>query len=183
MVMRGWRPGYSILSWLPVYSFALGLLTLIPAYLLWVGNRYALTVSIVTFGVHTIVLLLLLTAFRGQVAAQSIGAMTFRMIVWIIILACCGSADKAERRSPLTFVYESVTRLRGIFSTAEGTPTFNGLFLVNGNNNADIAKLGSEFSAALPIIPRANSSKTKRQPCIQIYSSSPKSTGVNPTPS
>lgn len=87
MVMRGWRPGYSILSWLPVYNFVFGLLTLIPAYLLWVNSRYALTASIVTFGIHTIVLLLLLTVFRGQVATQSIGAMSFRVIVWIVILA------------------------------------------------------------------------------------------------
>lgn len=87
MVLRGWRPDYSILSWLPVYNFAVGLLTLVPAYLLWVNNRYALTASIVTFGVHTIVLLLLLTLFRGQVATQSIGAMSFRVITWIVVLA------------------------------------------------------------------------------------------------
>ncbi len=87
MVMRGWRPGYSILSWLPVYNFAVGLLTLVPAYLLWVNSHFALTASIATFGIHTIVLLLLLTIFRGQVAAQSIGAMSFRVVVWIGILA------------------------------------------------------------------------------------------------
>ncbi|MEW5938628.1 MAG: hypothetical protein AB1750_03105 [Chloroflexota bacterium] len=87
MVMRGWRPGYSILSWLPVYNFAVGLLTLIPAVLLWIDHRYALTASLVTFGIHAIVLLLLLTVFRGQVAAQSVGAMSFRVIVWVAILA------------------------------------------------------------------------------------------------
>lgn len=86
MVMRGWRPGYSILSWLPVYNFVLGLLTLIPAYLLWIDNRYALTASLVTFGIHATVLLLLLTAFRGQAATQSIGAMIFRAILWGVIL-------------------------------------------------------------------------------------------------
>lgn len=87
MVLRGWKPGYSILSWLPVYNFMVGLLTLIPAYLLWVDNRYALTASIVTFALHAVVLLLLLTFLRGQVATQSIGAMSFRVVVWIIILA------------------------------------------------------------------------------------------------
>jgi hypothetical protein len=87
MVMRGWRPGYNVLSWLPVYNFAVGLLTLIPAYLLWVNSRYALTASIVTFALHAIVLVLLLIVFRGQVAAQSLGAMSFRVVVWIGILA------------------------------------------------------------------------------------------------
>lgn len=86
MVMRGWRPGYSVLSWLPVYNFTFGLLTLIPAYLLWTNNRFALVVSIATFALHAIVLLILLTLFRGQVATQSIGAMSFRVIVWITIL-------------------------------------------------------------------------------------------------
>ncbi len=87
MVMRGWRPGYSVLSWLPVYNFVLGLLTLIPAYLLWMDNRYAFVASIVTFALHAVVLFILLSLFRGQVAAQSIGAMSFRLVVWIIILA------------------------------------------------------------------------------------------------
>ena len=87
MVMRGWRPGYSILSWLPVYNFAVGLLTLIPAYLLWVNSRYALTASIVIFSIHAVVLILLFTIFRNTAAFQSIGAMSFRVVVWIAILA------------------------------------------------------------------------------------------------
>lgn len=87
MVIRGWQPGYNVLSWLPVYNFAVGLLTLIPAYLLWVGNRYALAASIVIFALHAIILVLLLALFRGQVATQSIGAMSFRVIVWIVIFA------------------------------------------------------------------------------------------------
>ena len=62
-------------------------LTLIPAYLLWVNNRYALAASIVIFALHASILALLLALFRGQVAAQSIGAMSFRVIMWMIIFA------------------------------------------------------------------------------------------------
>lgn len=87
MVVRGWRPGYSILSWLPVYNLVVGLLTLLPAILLWVNHEYAIAASIATLALHAMVLLLLLTVFRGQAAAQSIGAMSFRMIAWIVILA------------------------------------------------------------------------------------------------
>lgn len=87
MVMRGWTPGYSILAWLPVYNFVMGILTLLPAYLLWVNHRYALIASLVTFGIHAIVLVLILTAFRNTVAFQSIGAMSFRVVAWIVILA------------------------------------------------------------------------------------------------
>lgn len=87
MVMRGWQPGYSVLSWLPVYNFVFGLLTLIPAVLLWINHRYAIIVSLGIFGIHAAVLLLLLTVFRGEVATQSIDAMSFRLAVWLVILA------------------------------------------------------------------------------------------------
>ena len=84
--MQGWNPGYSVLSWLPVYNFVMGILALIPAILLWVNHRYALTTSVATLGIHSLVLLLLLSAFRGEVAFQSIAAMIFRLVVWIVIL-------------------------------------------------------------------------------------------------
>ena len=84
--MQGWNPGYSVLSWLPVYNFAMGILTLIPATLLWLNHRYALAASITTLGIHMLVLLFLLTTFRGEVAFQSIAAMIFRLVVWIAIL-------------------------------------------------------------------------------------------------
>ena len=85
--MRGWDPGYSVIMWLPVYNFVMGIMTLIPAILIWVNHRYAMIAVIGTFSIHTIVLLLLLTIFRGSVAAQSIAAMIFRLVVWIAILA------------------------------------------------------------------------------------------------
>lgn len=84
--MQGWNPGYSVLSWLPVYNFAMGILALIPVVLLWINHRYALAASIATLGIHTLVLLLLLSTFRGEVAFQSIAAMIFRLAVWTVIL-------------------------------------------------------------------------------------------------
>ena len=87
MVMRGWQPGWTVVNWLPVYNFVVGLLSLIPAYLLWVDHRYAWTTSIVIFSLHTLVLLLLLTVLRNTAAFQSIGAMSFRAVIWIVILA------------------------------------------------------------------------------------------------
>ena len=85
MVLRGWRPGWNVISWLPVYNFVVGLLTLIPAYLLWINHRYALTASIVIFSLHALVLVLLFTVFRNTAAFQSVGAMTFRLATWIVI--------------------------------------------------------------------------------------------------
>lgn len=85
--MRGWNPGYSVLTWLPVYNFVMGILALIPAVLIWINHRYAMIASIATFGIHAIVLLILFTAFRNTVAHQSLAAMTFRLATWIAILA------------------------------------------------------------------------------------------------
>lgn len=85
--IQGWNPGYSVLSWLPVYNFVMGILALIPAVLLWTNHRYAMIISIATFGIHAVVLLILFTVFRGEVAFQSIAAMIFRLAVWIAILA------------------------------------------------------------------------------------------------
>ncbi len=87
MVLRGWQPGWSVIAWLPVYNFVVGLLTLIPAYLLWVNHRYAPIASIATFSLHAVVLILLFTVFRSAAAFQSVGAMTFRLATWIAILA------------------------------------------------------------------------------------------------
>ena len=86
--MQGWDPGYLVLNWLPVYNFIMGVLTvLIPTILIWRNSRFAMTAAITTFGIHAITTLLLLSAFRGTPAAESILAMAFRLIVWLIILA------------------------------------------------------------------------------------------------
>jgi hypothetical protein len=88
MAMRGWSPGYFVLNWLPIYNFTMGVLTVfIPAILIWRNSRHAMLAAIAAFGVHSIVTLLLLSAFRGTPAAESILAMLFRLLIWLIILA------------------------------------------------------------------------------------------------
>ncbi len=88
LAMTGWEPGYFVLNWLPVYNFILGVMTvLIPAILIWKNSKYAMPAAFATFGIHAIATLLLLTVFRGTVAANSIGAMIFRLVTWITILA------------------------------------------------------------------------------------------------
>lgn len=84
----GWDPGYSVLSWLPLYNLAMGLWTLlVPAILIWRGSRYGIPASIATLATHTGVLLLLLSNAVGVPAAQSILAMAFRVLTWLVILA------------------------------------------------------------------------------------------------
>ena len=98
MAMRGWNPGYSVLGWLPVYNFVMGVLTVfIPAILLWRESRHAGASALIFFGVHAVVTVLLLLAFRDVVATQSILAMTSRLAVWLVILALIrASAQKTK---------------------------------------------------------------------------------------
>jgi hypothetical protein len=97
LTMTGWEPGYFVLNWLPVYNFILGLLTVfIPAILIWKNSKYAMPAAIATFSIHGIVTLLLLTVFRGTVAANSIGAMIFRLVTWLIILALMGVQRRGQ---------------------------------------------------------------------------------------
>ena len=85
--MQGWDPGYSVLNWLPVYNFVMGVLTVsIPAILTWRNSEHAMSAAIATFSVHIVVTLSLLTIFSGSVAANSVGAMISRLITWLIIL-------------------------------------------------------------------------------------------------
>ena len=88
LAMTGWEPGYFVLNWLPVYNFIMGVLTVfIPTILIWKNSKYAMPAAIATFSIHATVTLLLLTVFRDTVAANSIGAMIFRLVTWLIILA------------------------------------------------------------------------------------------------
>ena len=98
MAMRGWNPGYSVLGWLPVYNFVMGALTVfIPSILLWRESRHAGASALIFFGVHAGATVLLLLAFRDVVATQSILAMTFRLAVWLVILALIrASAQKTK---------------------------------------------------------------------------------------
>lgn len=95
MAMRGWNPGYRVLGWLPVYNFGMGILTvLIPAILIWKNHPIAFFAAIAFFVIHLIATAILILAFRDVVATQSLLAMTFRLVVWIIILGLMYSAQK-----------------------------------------------------------------------------------------
>ena len=86
-VLLGKAPEYYVINWLPVYNYTVGILTVfVTAALIWVRHGLAIPVAIATFGVHTLVMLVLQVAYRNVVAIDSVVAMTIRMTVWIIIL-------------------------------------------------------------------------------------------------
>ena len=86
-VLLGNDPGYYVINWLPLYTYAAGILTIfITAILIWRNSRFALAAAIGTFSAHALVMLILQTAYRGVVAPDSIKAMTVRMVAWALIL-------------------------------------------------------------------------------------------------
>jgi hypothetical protein len=87
-VLLGKVPDYYVINWLPVYNYTIGILTVfVTAVLLWTKYTLAMPVTIVTFGIHTLVMLVLQTTYRDVVAMDSVVAMTIRIAVWGIILA------------------------------------------------------------------------------------------------
>lgn len=87
-VLLGQDPGYYVIDWVPVYNFSVGVITfLISAILIWKNSKYALPIAIATLSSHSIVMIVLQTAYHEVVAPDSIRAMTIRIIVWIVILA------------------------------------------------------------------------------------------------
>ncbi|MFN3333498.1 MAG: hypothetical protein ACK47M_13405 [Caldilinea sp.] len=85
--LLGRLPGWNVISWLPVYNFVVGVLTvLIVAPLIWRGHRYALPVGLAVFGANLAVVLILQVAFQDTVARESIAAMLLRLAVWAVII-------------------------------------------------------------------------------------------------
>ena len=88
VVLLGKVMDYTVIDWLVVYNFIMGLLTVfVTAILIWKNSRYALTAAIATLAVHSTVMVILLTAYKDVVAPDSIVATTVRIVVWLIILS------------------------------------------------------------------------------------------------
>lgn len=86
-VLLGNLPDYYVIGWLPPFNVAVGVITIIfTAVFIWKHNRLALPVTMATLGVHTIVMVVLLTVYGNVVAPDSLRATTVRIFVWIVIL-------------------------------------------------------------------------------------------------
>jgi hypothetical protein len=96
--LLGRVPGWTVISWLPLYNFIVGLaVVFMVAPLIWRGSRYALRAALVVFGANAVVLLILQIAFGATVACESLLAMLFRLAGWLIILLLM---VLAARKSP-----------------------------------------------------------------------------------
>jgi hypothetical protein len=86
-VLLGRVPDYYVIGWLPIYNFAMGILSvLVTAILIWRKSSYAIPAALITFGTHSLVMLTLFLGYGDVVAKDSLMAMTIRISVWLIIL-------------------------------------------------------------------------------------------------
>jgi len=86
-VLLGTDPGYHVINWLPVYNYTIGILSvLVTAVLIWIKHRLAAPLAMATLAMHALVMLVLQSAYRHAVAADSIVAMTIRIATWTVIL-------------------------------------------------------------------------------------------------
>ncbi len=77
-----------MISWLPLYNYTLGVLTVfVTAPLLWKNSTVALPAAITTFSLHALVMFILQVAYADVVAIESVVAMAIRLGAWFVILA------------------------------------------------------------------------------------------------
>lgn len=87
-VLLGRDPGYYVINWLPIYNLVMGVLAvLVVAPLIWRGSKWALPAAVVTLAAHTLVMVILRTAYGDMVAPDSLRAMTIRIVAWLVIVA------------------------------------------------------------------------------------------------
>ena len=100
VIFLGKEMPYYVINWLPYYNFIVGLITFfVTALLIWKNSQYAMRAAIATFAAHGIVMLALLTAYKGVVAPDSIRAMTVRLIVWGVILVLMYLASRKNKQT------------------------------------------------------------------------------------
>lgn len=97
-VLLGDDPGYYVINWLPVYNYTMGILTIsITTILIWRRSKLAWFAAVTTFGIHTLVMIILRTTYSDVVAVDSIRAMTIRMLAWAIIIGLMYAQVRKDR--------------------------------------------------------------------------------------
>jgi hypothetical protein len=80
-------PDYKVLHWLLYYNLIMAVVTIIAGIGFWRGHKPAIPLSSILAIGHTIVMIMILTAFADLVALKSQIAMTIRSVAWILIFA------------------------------------------------------------------------------------------------
>lgn len=80
-------PNYKVLPWLLYYNLIMAVVTIIAGIGFWCGHKQAIWLSGILAIGHTIVMILILSAFQDLVVLKSQIAMTIRSITWILIFS------------------------------------------------------------------------------------------------
>lgn len=90
------QPAYVVVPPLVIYNVVMGIVALLAGVGLWAKRAWATRLSIVIALAHIVVLglLLLVKLMAESIAAESVGAMTFRSVVWSGIALTARMADK-----------------------------------------------------------------------------------------
>jgi len=98
-VLAGADPGYVVFRPLLLYNTAMGAAYLAAAAIAWRSARHGPRAAAAIFALNAAVLAAIawLRANGDDVARESVGAMTFRTVVWLVILLGLVWARRAER--------------------------------------------------------------------------------------
>jgi hypothetical protein len=77
-------PGYQYFTTLILYNVIMGAVSVIAGIFIWQRNNKALLFASTISSFHIIVLIMLLTVFSDVISGQSINAMIFRSVAWVI---------------------------------------------------------------------------------------------------
>lgn len=75
---------YNVLQWLVIYNVIVGVISIIVAYLIWMNALISKRLIFIVLGVHFLILFYL-SLLSETVAIESVQAMFFRVIIWLII--------------------------------------------------------------------------------------------------
>jgi len=97
-VLLGSNPGYTVFGPLLVYNTAMGLVYVIAGFMGLRGSRQGMHAAGLVFGLNLLVLGFSAYLYMtGQaIALESVRAMTFRTVVWLILLAGFAWVRKKE---------------------------------------------------------------------------------------
>ncbi len=76
---------YNTLQWLIIYNVALGTISVFASYLIWTGINYNKLIAFFIIISHSIILVYL-RFFSDVAALESVHAMIFRVVIWLIII-------------------------------------------------------------------------------------------------
>lgn len=99
-VLLGADPGYVVFRPLLVYNAAMGLVYLASGAVLWRSVSAGRAAAGAIFGLNLLVLVGILVIYRtgGAIAVESVRAMSFRTIVWLVLFSVASWLVRSRSR-------------------------------------------------------------------------------------